>query len=150
MNNLTFNYHHLRYFWLVAHEGNLTRTAKLHAISQSALSMQIQKLEQDLGQPLFERSGKRLILTEAGRIALDFADSIFATGEELLGTLGQLEQAHRRVLRVGALATLSRNFQLQFLQPLLTDMDGLYDECAEAIDGNRLLIVRRLTEGWKQ
>ncbi|MEZ4609919.1 MAG: LysR family transcriptional regulator [Caldilineaceae bacterium] len=123
MNNLTFNYHHLRYFWLVAHEGNLTRTAKLHAISQSALSMQIQKLEQDLGQPLFERSGKRLILTEAGRIALDFADSIFATGEELLGTLGQLEQAHRRVLRVGALATLSRNFQLQFLQPLLTDMD---------------------------
>ena len=123
MNSLTFNYHHLRYFWLVAHEGNLTRTAKLHAISQSALSMQIQKLEQDLGQPLFERSGKRLILTEAGRIALDFADSIFATGEELLGTLGQLEQAHRRVLRVGALATLSRNFQLQFLQPLLTDMD---------------------------
>ena len=123
MNSLTFNYHHLRYFWLVAHEGNLTRTAKLHAISQSALSMQIQKLEQDLGQPLFERSGKRLILTEAGRIALDFADSIFATGQELLGTLGRLEQAHRRVLRVGALATLSRNFQLQFLQPLLTDMD---------------------------
>ena len=123
MNNLMLNYHHLRYFWLVAHEGNLTRTAKLHAVSQSALSMQIQKLEQDLGQPLFERSGKRLLLTEAGRIALDFADSIFATGEELLGTLGQLEHSHRRVLRVGALATLSRNFQLQFLKPLLTEMD---------------------------
>lgn len=123
MNNFTFNYHHLRYFWLVAHEGNLTRAAKLHAISQSALSIQIQKLEQDLGLPLFERSGKRLLLTEAGRIALEFADSIFATGEELLGTLEQLEQSHRRVLRVGALATLSRNFQLQFLKPLLMDMD---------------------------
>jgi LysR family transcriptional activator of nhaA len=113
------NYHHLRYFWIVAHEGNLTRAAKQHSIAQSALSMQIQQLEKQLGQPLFERRGRRLILTEAGRIALDFADSIFATGEELLGTLRQLEQPDRRRLRVGALATLSRNFQIQFLAPLL-------------------------------
>jgi len=113
------NYHHLRYFWIVAHEGNLTRAAKQHSIAQSALSMQIQQLENQLGQPLFERRGRRLILTEAGQIALDFADSIFATGEEMLATLGQLDQPHRRRLRVGALATLSRNFQIQFLAPLL-------------------------------
>ncbi|MBI1297856.1 LysR family transcriptional regulator [bacterium] len=113
------NYHHLRYFWIVAHEGNLTRAAEKIHIAQSALSMQIAKLEEDLKHPLFERQGRRLVLTEAGRIALDFADSIFATGDELMGTLGQLDQPQQRVLRVGALATLSRNFQLQFVTPLL-------------------------------
>ncbi|MEZ4591964.1 MAG: LysR family transcriptional regulator [Chloroflexota bacterium] len=114
------NYHHLRYFWLVAHEGNLTRTARKINIAQSALSMQISQLEEALGQQLFDRTGRQLVLTEAGRMTLDFADSIFHMGEELLGTLAQLEQPNR-ILRVGALATLSRNFQVQFLAPLLAD-----------------------------
>jgi len=110
------NYHHLRYFWIVAHEGNITHAAKKHNIAQSALSMQIRALEAYLGQPLFERVGRRLVLTEAGYIALDFADAIFAKGDELLGTFGRLEGSQRKVLRVGALATLSRNFQLGFLR----------------------------------
>lgn len=113
------NYHHLRYFWIVAHEGNLTRAAKKISIAQSALSMQISALETYLGQDLFERSGRKLILTEAGQIALDFADSIFSKGNELLGTLSELEDPQSNVLRVGAIATLSRNFQIQFLTPLL-------------------------------
>jgi LysR family transcriptional activator of nhaA len=76
------NYNHLRYFWAVAHDGNLTRTAERLNLSQSALSVQIRKLEDRLGQTLFERRGRQLHLTEAGRIALDHAASIFATGEE--------------------------------------------------------------------
>ncbi len=115
------NYHHLRYFWIVAHEGNLTRAAKKHNVAQSALSMQIKALETYLGQPLFERIGRRLVLTEAGHIALDFADVIFAKGEELQGTLGALGVPQRKLLRVGALATLSRNFQIGFLQPALAE-----------------------------
>ncbi|WP_298818101.1 LysR family transcriptional regulator [Chloroflexus sp.] len=117
------NYHHLRYFWIVAHEGNLTRAARKHNIAQSALSMQISALEEYLGQPLFERVGRRLVLTEAGHIALDFADAIFAKGDELLGTFGRLSANQQPVLRAGALATLSRNFQLRFLRPLLRDGD---------------------------
>ncbi|MGM0585348.1 MAG: LysR family transcriptional regulator [Pseudomonadota bacterium] len=113
------NYNHLRYFWAVAHEGNLTRTAQRLNVSQSALSTQIRKLEERLGHPLFERRGKRLFLTEAGRIALDHADAIFSTGEELVATLRESGAGARRVLRVGALATLSRNFQVGFLRPLL-------------------------------
>ena len=54
----TLNYNHLRYFWAVAHEGNLTRTAEKLHVSQSALSIQIRKLEEQLGHPLFERTGK--------------------------------------------------------------------------------------------
>ncbi len=116
------NYHHLRYFHVVAHEGHLTRAAEQLNVSQSALSAQIRQLEERLGQPLFERRGRALHLTEAGRIALDYADSIFDTGSELVATLQQTGRA-RRVLRIGAIATLSRNFQLNFLRPLLGRAD---------------------------
>jgi len=116
------NYNHLRYFWAVAHDGNLTRTAERMAVSQSALSTQIRKLEERLGHPLFEREGRRLVLTEAGRIALDHSDSIFATGDELLDVLRETGRA-RHAVRIGALATLSRNFQIGFVQPLLHRAD---------------------------
>lgn len=115
---ISLNYHHLRYFWAVAHDGNLTRTAEWLNVTQSALSVQIRKLEANLGYALFERSGRQLRLTEAGRIALDHADAIFNTGDELLGTLRNIDVAHT-TLRLGALATLSRNFQMEFLQPLI-------------------------------
>ncbi len=115
---MRLNYNHLRYFWAVAHNGNLTRTAEQLHVSQSALSLQIKKLEEQLGHALFDRRGKQLVLTEAGRVALDHADVIFASGSELLSTLSG-ESAASEVLRVGALATLSRNFQIEFLDPLV-------------------------------
>ncbi|WP_108485476.1 LysR family transcriptional regulator [Oceaniglobus ichthyenteri] len=112
------NYNHLRYFWEVAHDGNLTRTAARLNLSQSAVSVQIRKLEDRLGHALFERRARQLHLTEAGRIALDHADTIFGAGRDLIATLSQTGTP-RQVLRVGALATLSRNFQIEFLRPLL-------------------------------
>ena len=141
------NYNHLRYFWAVAHDGNLTRTAERLNLSQSALSVQIRKLEQRLGHSLFERRARQLILTEAGRIALDHADSIFAIGSELVGTLRQSGRA-REALRVGALATLSRNFQLDFLRPVLgrTDVEvilrsGSAEELLRALEALSLDVV---------
>jgi len=116
------NYHHLRYFWAVAHDGNLTRAAERLNLSQSAVSVQIQKLEDSLGHALFERRGRQLHLTEAGRIALDHADAIFASGQELLGTLREQGRA-RQAIRIGALATLSRNFLIGFLRPVLGRTD---------------------------
>ena len=142
------NYHHLRYFWIVAHEGNLTRSAKKHNVAQSALSMQISALETYLGQPLFERTGRRLVLTEAGHIALDFADAIFAKGEELQGTLGELKAPQRQRLRVGALATLSRNFQIGFLSSPLAEQgieviirSGSLDELLGGLEAYTLDVV---------
>ncbi|NRA99139.1 MAG: LysR family transcriptional regulator [Rhodobacteraceae bacterium] len=114
-----FNYHHLRYFREVAHQGNLTRAAEMMNVSQSALSMQIKQLEKRLGHPLFERVGRRLEMTEVGRIALDYADRIFETGDELIATLKRSGNA-MPPLRVGALSTLSRNFKIGFLRPALT------------------------------
>jgi len=141
------NYNHLRYFWAVAHEGNLTRTAERLNLTQSALSVQIRKLEERLGHALFERRGRQLHLTEAGQIVLDSADVIFATGDELLGTLRQTGAA-RQALRVGSLATLSRNFQMEFLRPLLgrTDIDlilrsGSAGELLRALEALNLDVV---------
>ena len=121
MANLNFN--HLRYFWAVAHEGSLTRAAERMNLSQSALSVQIQKLEHQIGHPLFERVGKKLLLTEAGKIALDYSDTVFKAGDELLSVLRGSPSESRQILRVGALTTLSRNFQLEFLRPLVGRTD---------------------------
>ena len=117
------NLSHLRYFWAVAHAGGLTRAAEQLNLSQSAVSVQLQKLEHQVGHRLFERVGKKLLLTEAGKIALDYADSIFKAGDELLSTLKGQPIESRQVLRVGALTTLSRNFQLEFLRPLIGRSD---------------------------
>lgn len=113
------NYHHLRYFWAIAKEGNLTRAARRLRVAQSALSIQLRQLEHALGHPLFERASKRLLLTEAGQMVLGYAETIFRTGEELLDAVTHRPAGQRQVLRVGAVATLSRNFQLQLLRGLL-------------------------------
>jgi LysR family transcriptional activator of nhaA len=116
------NLHHLRLFRAVATDGTLTGAARRLNLSQSALSSQIRTLEDSLGHALFERRGRGLVLTEAGRIALDHAESIFRTADDLTATLRDAARG-RQVLRVGALATLSRNFQLQFLRPLIGRAD---------------------------
>lgn len=117
------NYHHLRYFRAVAREGSLTRAATLLNLSQSALSIQLRQLEESLGQRLFLRENRGLKLTEAGQLALDYAETIFRTGEELMSALERESPGRRQVLSVGAVATLSRNFQIEILKPLLNRPD---------------------------
>lgn len=113
------NLHHLHYFWAVAKEGNLTRAAERLHVSQSALSTQIRQLERQLGQALFVRAARTMHLTEAGRVALAYAETIFAAGSELVAVLREGRPTNRKVLRIGAVATLSRNFLDNFFRPLL-------------------------------
>ncbi|RUO50599.1 LysR family transcriptional regulator [Pseudidiomarina aquimaris] len=118
MNRL--NYHHLYYFWRVAKQGNLTATAEKLAISQSALSAQINQLEHSIGQPLFAREGRQLVLTELGHTVLNYAEDIFQRGEELQQLLkrGVITLPS---LRIGMLSSMSRNFIESFIEPLLGD-----------------------------
>lgn len=113
------NYHHLRYFRAIATEGTLTGAAEKLGVAQSSLSVQLKNLEESIGQALFHRQSKSLVLTEAGRIALDYAETIFRAGEELMSVLQNRPTSRRKVLRVGAVATLSRNFQLSCVQPFI-------------------------------
>ena len=141
------NLHHLRLFRAVASDGTLTGAARALNLSQSALSTQIKTLEASLGQDLFERRGRGLVLTEAGRIALDHAEAIFRTADDLTATLRETGRT-RRALRVGALATLSRNFQMQFLRPLIGRADvevvlrsGTQEELLRGLDGLALDVM---------
>lgn len=116
------NFHHLFYFWAVARSENLTSAARTLRVSQSALSSQIRQLEERIGRSLFTREGRGMTLSEAGRIALRYADDIFATGHELFDTL-HAGRKREQTLRIGAVATLSRNFQESFVKPLLAEPD---------------------------
>ncbi len=117
------NFHHLHYFWAVAKDGNMTRTAARLHVSQSVLSTQIKLLEEHLGHALFNRVGRSLQITEAGRMTLTYAESIFTSGNELLAMLRDGVMHTQQVLRIGSVATLSRNFQENFVKPLLTRND---------------------------
>ncbi len=142
------NYHHLHYFWTVARQGNLTRAAEVLHISQSALSTQIRQLEDSLGQALFVRQGRRLVLSEAGQIAMAYADEIFRRGEELGALLREGKREERQLLRIGAMATLSRNFQEAFIGPLMARPDialvlqsGRLDDLLTALASHSLDLV---------
>ena len=115
------NYHHLRHFWMIARHRSVTRAAAALRVSQSTLSEQLRALEEALGQPLFERRGRGLHLTDAGRVALEHAETIFGTGRELLTRFRQSGRSGARLLRIGAVGPLSKNLQFDFIQPLLTD-----------------------------
>ncbi len=147
MNIEQINFHHLRYFWAVAKDGNLTRTASRLRVAQSALSSQIQQLEEQLGQPLFDRGGRRLLLTEAGQIALAYAEEIFMAGTQMVATL-ERGRSLEQLMRIGAVATLSRNFQESFVKPLLLQPNvrlyleaGLLTDLLQRLENHSLDLV---------
>ncbi|RUO81222.1 LysR family transcriptional regulator [Idiomarina tyrosinivorans] len=120
------NYHHLYYFWKVADSGHLTKTAETLHISQSALSSQIKQLEQWFGQPLFERRGRKLLLTQAGYIAKQTAERIFKEGEQLVEQLKNGASSKDTVIRIGHASTMSRNFIEQVISELMKQPHARY------------------------
>ena len=142
------NYHHLRHFWMIARHGSMTRAAEKLKISQSTLSEQLAELEAWLGQSLFDRRGRELHLTDAGRVALDHAETIFTTGHELMTRFRQSDQNRQRVLRIGAVGPLSKNLQFDFIQPILADtrtkvvvVAGALDELTRQLHEHKLDLV---------
>lgn len=129
------NYHHLHYFWRVANEGNLTRVAKQLHVSQSALSSQIRALEEAAGVTLFDRVGRTLTLTEAGRRVLEYANDIFARGEELEAWFQQGVNPENQPLRIGLISTLSRNFIDRLVMPVVAEGQLRVTLEARTLDG---------------
>ena len=117
--SLSFNHRHLYYFWMVAKEGHLTRVAEQLHVSQSALSSQIRQLEAQMNHALFLRQGRSLQLTEVGRVVLGYADGIFALGTELVAAVAAGGGQKLQRLKVGGVANVSRNFQENFLRPVM-------------------------------
>ena len=81
------NYHHLLYFWTVVREGGVSKAAEKLRLSQPTVSAQVKMLKDALGERLFQRKGRTLVLTDVGRVVDRYADEIFTLGYELLETL---------------------------------------------------------------
>ncbi len=110
------NYHHLYYFKTIATEGGIAKAAKKLRLGQPTLSTQLKQFEDQLGQSLFERRKKRLHLTEAGRIALDYAQEIFKLGDEMLDALNDRLRVDRIEVQFGVIDSVSKHLALLLIQ----------------------------------
>jgi DNA-binding transcriptional LysR family regulator len=99
------NLQQLRTFRVVAQQRSYSRAAQLLYLSQPGVSLQVRALEQSIGMPLFERSGRQLRLTEAGVALLDYADRILSLVDESQQALEELGNARRGIVRVAASTT---------------------------------------------
>ena len=99
--------HQLRYFVAVADEGNFSRAAAKVRVAQPSLSQQIRKLEAEIGQPLFDRLPRSVVLTEAGRCFLDYARQILASIGDARRCVDELNDAVTGKLAVGAIPTIA-------------------------------------------
>ena len=95
------NYHHLLYFWVIAREGSIKQACEVLSLSQPALSAQLRSLEDAMEEKLFSRVGRKLVLTDVGKITYRYADEIFTLGRELTNTLKGKEPFHPIRLEVG-------------------------------------------------
>ena len=116
------NHHHLFIFWNFARLGTFTKTAEELSIAQSAVTAQIKQLEEVLSLTLIDRTNRRRPeLTSDGRRVLDYANDIFESSQELLKWATRGEAPKESVIRIGAISGLSRNFQYEFLKPILNE-----------------------------
>jgi LysR family transcriptional activator of nhaA len=95
--NGNINFRHLYYFWVVAKEGGITRAAKRLDLAIQTISSQLALLEESVGKSLFTQQGRRLVLTEPGRLALSYADQIFLLGEQMQEALGEADSLRTRL-----------------------------------------------------
>jgi LysR family transcriptional activator of nhaA len=111
------NYHHLLYFWSVARHGSVVRASAELRLAQPTLSGQIHRLEEVLGEKLFERSGRRLVLTDVGRTVFRYADEIFTLGQDLMATLKGRPSTRPLRLTVGVADILPKPLVQRLLEP---------------------------------
>ena len=123
------NYHHLLYFYTVAREGGVAAASRRLRLSQPTISTQLRQLEERLGTPLFDRGGRRMALTEAGRTAFRYADEIFGLGRELLDSLQGRPEGRSLRLRLGISEALHKLVAYRLIEPALQLPTGVQVEC---------------------
>src|SRR4051812_12466488 len=125
------NYHHLLYFFTVAREGGLARAGRVLRLSHSTLSDQIHVLEDRLGEKLFARAGRKLALTEMGRVVYRYAEEIFTLGNEMLDTVKGRPTGLPARLTVGIADVVPKAVVYRLLQPALEHPDAVRLLCRE-------------------
>lgn len=154
--NSRINYHHLFYFKSIAEEGSVSKAAARLRLGQPTLSAQLKQFEDTLGVKLFERHHKKLVLTEQGKVALDYAKNIFSLGSEMYEALHDRHLPQRLSVHIGAIDSVAKQIIVQLAQEALklapcqiTLSEGRSDELLREVAGHRidLLITNFLPVG---
>lgn len=111
------NYNHLYYFWTVAKEGGVARASESLHLTPQTISGQLRLLEDALGGKLFTRAGRKLALTERGRLAYNYADEIFRLGSEMRETLGGRSAGQHLAFTVGIVDVVPKMIAYRLLEP---------------------------------
>jgi LysR family transcriptional activator of nhaA len=125
------NYHHLLYFWMVAKRGSIAQACEALRLAQPTISGQLRSLEESLGEKLFVRQGRRLVLTDAGQTVYRYADEIFALGSELMDVLKGRPRNRPLPLIVGVSDLIPKLIAYRILEPALSLRGGVQIECYE-------------------
>ncbi|MFK8016507.1 MAG: transcriptional activator NhaR [Gammaproteobacteria bacterium] len=113
------NYHHLQYFWTVAREGSISKAAEVLNLTPQTISGQLKLLDEAVGDPLFDRVGRRLVLSEKGHVVFDYADEIFAIGAELASVVRGHQPGKPTVFTIGVVNSLPKLIAERIIAPAL-------------------------------
>ncbi len=125
------NYHHLLYFWTVARTGSVSAASQELHLTQATVSAQLKALERSLGEKLLRRAGRRLALTETGKVVFRYADEIFSLGREMMGTLKGRPESRLARLTVGVADVMPKLVAYQLIEPALKLIDTYRLVCRE-------------------
>lgn len=126
------NYSHLEYFWTIAREGSIVRAAEVLHLTPQTISGQIKLLEDAVGQPLFERVGRGLVLSETGRVVYEYAHEIFSIGAELANVVRGAQIRGPATLTIGVVNSLPKLIAERIIAPALNPEDPVRVRCHEA------------------
>lgn len=142
------NYHHLLYFKTIAEEGTVSKAAEKLRLGQPTLSAQLKQFEDTLGVQLFERNHKKLVLTDQGKVALDYAKTIFKMGSEMYEVLHDRLKPLKPTLHLGALDSVPKQIVLQLVKNAfkispcqITLSEGKSDELLRELVAHRMDIM---------
>lgn len=137
------NYHHFFYFWMVAREGSIARAAALLRLTEPTVSAQVHALEDALGERLFRREGRGLVLTDAGRLAQRYANDIFTLGQEFQAAINGVGISKPARFLVGVVDVVPRLIAFRVLEPVLRPPHAFVVSCES--DTPERLLVKLLT-----
>ncbi|HEX8820807.1 MAG TPA: transcriptional activator NhaR [Archangium sp.] len=125
------NYHHLLYFWTVARAGSIAKASQELHLAQPTISAQLKLLEESLGHKLFERQGRRLVLTDVGRTVLRYAEDIFRLGNELKNVVNGIPSGQQLRLAVGVTDVIPKLVAERLIQPAFDTSPDIRITCRE-------------------
>jgi LysR family transcriptional activator of nhaA len=125
------NYHHLLYFWTVARSGGVGHASEELRLTQATVSSQLKSLEQALGEKLFRKAGRHLVLSETGKLVFRYADEIFSLGQEMLGTLKGRPEGRLARVSIGVADVMPKLLAYQLIEPALKLKDTYRIVCRE-------------------